>query len=339
MPLMARDISALIPHLKSPKKVLITTHAKPDGDAMGSSLALKLLLEQLGHTVTVVVPTDYPDFLYWMPNNEQVLIYPDKESECNSIISGADMLFCLDFNHLSRIKSMQAAVHNAKGIKVMIDHHLNPSDFDDYRLSKSSASSTAELVYEFYETLKEDCSLNKDIAACIYTGIMTDTGSFRFDSTTARVHRIVADLVDQGINVGRIHNLIYDSFDENRLRLLGYLLDKKMTVLPEYKAAYISLNRKELLKFNVKTGDTEGIVNYPLGIRGIEVVAMIIDRSNSGADQNEIRLSLRSIGDIAVNEISGKYFNGGGHKNAAGGQVNTSIEDAINKFVKAVSEL
>ena len=339
MPLMARDISALIPHLKSPKKVLITTHAKPDGDAMGSSLALKQLLEQLGHKVTVIVPTDYPDFLYWMPDNDEVIIYPGNVSDCNTIIAEADLLFCLDFNHLSRIKSMQGPVEKAKGIKVMIDHHLDPSDFDNYRLSKPSASSTAELIYEFYEIIKEDCVLTKDIAACIYTGIMTDTGSFRFDSTTARVHRIVADLVDQGINVGNIHNLIYDSFDENRLRLLGYLLDKKMIVLPEHKAAYISLNREELIEYNVKTGDTEGIVNYPLGIRGIEVVAMITDRTTSASSQNEIRLSLRSIGDISVNEISGKYFNGGGHKNAAGGQVNTSIEDAINKFVKAVSEL
>lgn len=336
---MARDIIELIPLLDDTKKIVITTHAKPDGDAMGSSLALYDILVQLKHNVNIVVPTDYPDFLYWLPGNDKVIIYPEQKKQSDELISEAELIFCLDFNHLSRIKGMQDSVKNSSAIKIMVDHHLNPSDFDSYRLSRTSASSTAELIYELYELLHDKIVLNKDIAACIYTGIMTDTGSFRFDCTTAQVHRIIANLIETGIKAAEIHNYVYDSFNENRLRLLGYILSEKMVILEEYNAAYISLSKEDLTRFNVKTGDTEGIVNYPLGIRGIRIAVMITDRSSEKSDENEIRLSLRSIGDISVSDMSNKYFNGGGHKNAAGGMVKTSIEDAIERFKKALSEM
>ena len=283
--LMAKHINELIPLLETEKKIVITTHAKPDGDAMGSSLALSDILKQMGHDVNIIVPTDYPDFLFWLPGNDTVLIYPDKKNISDSLIDKAELIFCLDFNNLGRIRLMTNPVSKSKAKKVMIDHHLNPVDFDDYRLSKEKASSTAELIYEFLILLDSKAKLNKNIASCIYTGIMTDTGSFRFDSTTSDVHKIIASLIEHGIDIARIHNLVYDSFSENRLRFLGHVLLNKMTLLPEYKAAYIALEKEDLEKFKLKTGDTEGVVNYPLGINGIEIAAMITDRTPNNADE------------------------------------------------------
>ena len=335
-PPMAKEISKLFPQLEKAKNVVITTHAKPDGDAMGSSLALSNILIQMGHHVNVITPTDYPDFLDWLPGNDKVLIYPDKKNISDQLIANADLIFCLDFNDLGRIRLMTTSVSESKAKKIMIDHHMYPSDFDDFRLARTSASSTAELIYEFLILLNGKAELNTDISNCIYTGIMTDTGSFRFDSTTSEVHKIISSLIDQGIDVAKIHNLVYDSFSENRLRFLGHVLLNKMVLIPEHKAAYIALEKEDMEKFSLKTGDTEGVVNYPLGINGIEISAMITDRTQNKDSEKEIRLSLRSIGDFPVNELSMRYFNGGGHKNAAGGQTNTSVQETVEIFKNAL---
>ncbi|MFD2162073.1 bifunctional oligoribonuclease/PAP phosphatase NrnA [Paradesertivirga mongoliensis] len=321
------ELTSLKDLLAYPQHIVITTHHKPDGDAMGSSLGLYNYLIQKGHHVYVIAPTDYPFFLHWLPNNPEVLIYTEKEQEANKIIDEADLIFCLDFNTLSRINEMGEVVRNAKGKKIMIDHHLEPEDFDDYRHWSINACATAQLVYDFIVTImKEPNLINKDVATCLYTGIMTDSGSFRFPTTTPAVHHIVADLIARGAENSKIHQLVYDNFAESRLRFLGYCLLNKLEVFEEYNTALISVAQDELDRFGIETGDTEGLVNYALTINGIKLAALIIERPD------KVKLSLRSTGDFPANEICKKYFNGGGHRNAAGGASDKPLQEVISEF-------
>jgi phosphoesterase RecJ-like protein len=321
------EISHLKEFLAEPKRIVITTHPKPDGDAMGSSLGLYNYLIQKGHHIKVITPTDYPNFLHWMPSNSEVMIFTEEEEKSKEFIANADIIFCLDFNSLTRIYELGDFVRESKAKKVLIDHHLEPEGFEDYRLWTTSACSTAHLVYEFIVDVMGDHKLlNKDVASCLYTGIMTDTGSFRFRSTTAHVHQIVADLIACGADNTLIHQLVYDDFSISRLRFLGHCLLNKLEVLPEYNTAIIVITKEELEEFQVNTGDTEGIVNYALSISGIRLAALIIER------QNVVKLSLRSIGDFPANEICKKYFSGGGHKNASGGISNEKIDAVREKF-------
>ncbi len=313
--------------LADPKHIVITTHHKPDGDAMGSSLGLYNYLIQKGHQVRVISPTDYPAFLQWLPNNPEVLIYTEKPEESKQFVADADIIFCLDFNALSRINELGEIVRAATAKKVMIDHHLEPEGFDDYRHWTINACATAQLVYDFIVTVMGERHLiNKDVATCLYTGIMTDSGSFRFPTTTAEVHYIVADLINCGAENWRIHQQVYDNFSENRLRFLGYCLLYKLEVFYDLKAAIITITRDELRKYEIKTGDTEGIVNYALSINGIRLAVLIIERDD------KVKLSLRSTGDFPANEICKKYFNGGGHRNAAGGHSDEPIEMVRRQF-------
>ena len=319
--------------LQSPKRIVITTHHKPDGDAMGSSLGLYACLIQKGHHVQVITPTDYPDFLQWMPHNSEVLIYTDAIAQCESIIAAADIVFCLDFNSLKRINELGEIVRNSTAIKVMIDHHLEPEDFDDYRHWDINACAAAQLVYDFIvNQLKEPSLINKDVATCLYTGIMTDSGSFRFPLATSAVYRIAADLIDLGAEHWRIHQLVYDNASENRLRFLGYCLANKLEVMREFNTAIISITKDELKRFNIVTGDTEGIVNYALSINGIRLAALIIERTD------KVKLSLRSTGDFPANEICKKYFEGGGHRNAAGGAAARPLDVVVKEFKTILTE-
>jgi len=327
------DLETLKAKLANPCKIVITTHHKPDGDAMGSSLGLFNYLVQKGHFVKVVTPTDYPYFLQWLPNNPEVIIYTDKVEESKKLVAEAELIFCLDFNTLTRINELGEEVTKAEGIKVMIDHHLEPEGFDDYRHWDINACATAQLVYDFIANqLNDKESINKDVATCLYTGIVTDSGSFRFPNVTANLHRIVADLIDAGAVNWRIHQQLYDNTTEGRLKFLGYCLSNKLEVFREFNTALITVSDEDIKKFDIQTGETEGVVNYALSISGIKLAAFIVER------KDKVKLSLRSTGEFPANEICKKYFNGGGHRNAAGGQSDDKFEDVIEKFKSILPE-
>jgi len=321
------DLAKLRNFLQQPRHIVITTHHKPDGDAMGSSLGLYNYLIQQGHHVKVITPTDYPDFLSWMPGNGEVIIYTDNIQQSAELVAAAEMIFCLDFNTLSRINELGELVRTSKALKVMIDHHLEPEDFDDYRHWDINACASAQLVYDFIvHQLHHKELINKDVATCLYTGIMTDSASFKLPNTTSAVHRIVADLIDQGANNAAIHDLVYSNISEERLRFTGYCISNKLEILHEFNTSLISVNKNELEHYHVETGDTEGIVNYGLSIEGVKLTAFIVER------KGKVKLSLRSKGEFPANEICKKYFNGGGHRNAAGGESTDSLEEVIEKF-------
>jgi len=327
------DLDTLKKILAQPRKIVITTHHKPDGDAMGSSLGLYNYFIQKGHHVKLVTPTDYPYFLHWLPNNPEVIIYTEKEEESKKLVADAELIFCLDFNALSRINELGEEVRNSNALKIMIDHHLEPEGFDDFRHWNINACATAELIYDFIANLLEDKPLiTKDVATCLYTGIMTDSGSFRFPNVTANLHRIVADLIEAGAQNWRIHQQVYDNATEGRLKFLGYCLSNKLEVFREFNTALITVSKDDIKKFDIQTGETEGVVNYALSINGIKLAAFIVERND------KVKLSLRSIGDFPANEICKKYFSGGGHRNAAGGQSDESFETVIEKFKSILPE-
>ncbi|MBV7529957.1 bifunctional oligoribonuclease/PAP phosphatase NrnA [Chitinophaga sp. sic0106] len=327
-----KSIEEIKPLLESPKKVVITMHQKPDADAMGSSLAMYHYLIQKGHAVTVISPTNFPDFLKWMPAAELVLDFESSNDKSMAALEGIDLLFCLDFNALYRTKNMAPFLEKMDCVKILIDHHLEPQPNFDYGVSDTSASSTAQLVYETIYKLGDDKLINLDIAACIYAGTVTDTGSFRFASTSARVHRMVADLMDRGLKHEIIHQNIYDNFLENRLRFLGHSLLNRMEVFYEFNTAMLAIPYSDLKRFDLMTGDTEGLVNFLLSIQGIKLAALIIDRNV------EVKLSFRSKGDFDVNTFARKYFDGGGHFNASGGRSSDSLEKTVERFLKAIEE-
>jgi bifunctional oligoribonuclease and PAP phosphatase NrnA len=317
--------------LSSPQKIVITTHYKPDADALGSSLAMYNYLVKKGHDVIVVTPSDYPWFLNWMTGNEKVLVFdPEKErSRLNAtkVFEQADVVFCLDFSVIDRVQDLKDILASAPGIKILLDHHLEPQHFAKYELWDTKAAATAELVYDFILMMGDESLLDVQIAECIYAGIMTDTGSFRFSSTSAKVHLIIAELIKIGVDNFKIHSLVYDNNSEDRLRFTGYALSEKLRIMRKQKTAYFAISKEELTKFHSKTGDTEGLVNYALSIEGINFAALIIERPDS------VKLSFRSRGDFSVNEFSRKYFEGGGHRNAAGGKSNLSLEETEKKFL------
>jgi phosphoesterase RecJ-like protein len=327
------NLASLTELLDQPRKIVITTHHKPDGDAMGSSLGLYHYLIQLGHHTKVITPTDYPEFLSWLPGNEDVIIYTEALQQSAKLIAEADLIFCLDFNSLSRINEMGELVRESSAYKVMIDHHLEPEDFDDYRHWNINACAAAQLVYDFIaNVLRKKELINKDVATCLYTGILTDSASFRLPNTTSTVHRIVAELIDAGAVNWRIHELIYNSSSENRLRFLGHCLANRLEVLPEFNTAIIWVTKEDLAMYDINTGDTEGIVNYALSIATVHLAAFIVDR------KDRVKLSLRSKGEFPANDICKRYFEGGGHRNAAGGQSVDTLEGTINKFKSILPE-
>ncbi len=306
---------------------MITTHHKPDADALGSSLGMANYLIKKGHNVKVITPSDYPGFLNWMKGNDKVLVYSDENSEqVQRFINEADTIITLDFSVLHRINEMGEMVRNAKAFKVNVDHHLEPEDFADYRLWNTKAASTCELCFELIVMLGDKALIDKDIAECLYAGIMTDTGGFRHPNTTQNVHEVVAELIGIGADNAKIAKEIYDTNSLNRLKFLGFALSQKLEILPEFHTAYFAITNDELNRFESKTGDTEGLVNYALSLEGI-VLAVLFKDSGDG-----IKMSFRSIGEFPANEIASKYFNGGGHRNAAGGKTEGTLEETVDKF-------
>ena len=322
------DIEAIGDLLRHPHRILITTHQNPDADAMGSSLGLAGYLRQKGHTVTVVTPTDYPHNLAWMPGNDTVIAYDGKNRTLvEGLMAEADTIFCLDFSGLDRIKDLGPMVRTATARKVMIDHHLEPELFADLAYWDPKAASTTQLVFKLIDALGESNLIDADVAACLYAGLMTDTGSFRHPSTTTEVHEIAAQLLARGIDVSNIHRRIFDGVSIDKLRLLGYVLNEKLRILPDYNFAYITLTADELRRYHSKTGDTEGLVNYALSVEGVRAAAILIDRVD------EIRLSFRSVGNFSVRDLVSTHFNGGGHKNAAGGRMKLSLAETEQKLL------
>lgn len=327
------QINEIFPQLRDPKNVVITTHQKPDGDAMGSSLGLFHFLKQLGHSVTVVSPTNWADFLDWMPSTKLVLDYERQTEEANELIDKADWIFCLDFNTLSRTKRMEEKLANATGIRILIDHHQEPQiEKFAYGVSSTNKSSTCEMVYDLIMDSGNEAFINESVAECLYSGVMTDTGSFRFPSTSASVHRMVATLKDKGLQHSHVHEALFDNYLENRFRFIGHILLNRMEIFYEYNTALIAVNQQDLIKYDIITGDTEGLVNYPLSIKGIKLAAIVIDRGE------ERKCSFRSKGSFDVNTFARKYFNGGGHFNAAGGQSKEPLDAVVAKFKEAMTE-
>ena len=316
--------------LSAKQNVVITTHVNPDGDAIGSSVALLNFLIKMGHDVSVIVPNDYPDFLKWMKNDELIINYSNSKNESQEKIKNASLIFCLDFNNLNRINEIGDYISDSKAKKVLIDHHLDPSDFYDFKIHDIKASATAELVYNFLIELDSN-AVDKDISEALYTGILTDTGSFKF-SMSPKVHKIVSDLMIRGVDIGFINNKIYDSNSLDKLKLIGYALSEKLEVISNGNAAYIVLSRKDLKDHNFKKGDTEGLLNYALSISNVNMAVLIIET------KERIKFSFRSIGQFSVNEFAKKYFNGGGHKNAAGGSLEDKLSVALEKFLKDISK-
>jgi len=327
------DILAIKELLATPKKIVIIPHRSPDGDAMGSTLALYHFLLKENHQAVVIAPNDFPNFLAWLPSSETVLIFENDKENCIKIIQEAEIVFTLDFNALHRTGEMEHVLNKVTAPMIMIDHHQKPDSYATYTYSDTVFGSTCEMVYNFISYLGKKEAIDKTIATCIYTGITTDSGSFRFPSTTSTTHRIVADLIDLGIENSNIHNQLFDNNSYNRLQLLGRAL-QNMKVFPELKTSYISLSQKELDEFHYEKGDTEGIVNYGLTIKGIEFAAIFIEHR----DENIIKISFRSQGDFDVNQFARDHFNGGGHINAAGGKSYESLKKTIEKFEKIISE-
>ena len=328
------EIKAIQELLSTPKKVVIIPHRSPDGDAMGSTLGLYHFLKQLNHQAIVVAPNEFPDFLAWLPASNEVLIYEKEKGKTAQIIFDADLVFTLDFNALHRTGEMEQVLNKVTAPFIMIDHHQKPDDYAKYMFSDTKYGSTCEMLYHFIVNLGHKNLIDKTIATCIYTGIVTDSGSFRFPSTTSTTHRVVADLIDIGIENGTIHNNLFDNNSYNRLQLLGQAL-QNMKLLFDKKTSYITLSQKELDQNNYVKGDTEGIVNYGLSIKGIVFTAIFIEHR----DENIIKISFRSQGDFDVNQFARTHFNGGGHINAAGGKSYLSLKDTVAKFEEILTKI
>ena len=315
--------------LSEKKNIVITTHKTPDGDALGSSLALFHALTQ-HHNVSIIVPNEYPAYLKWLPGNDHVIIHEGNEVKSNLLIDESDLIFCLDFNKLHRVDMMVNAIENSRSYKIMIDHHEEPDNFCNQILSDPKISSTAELMYSFLLNL--NYKLSKDIAICIYTGIITDTGSLRYPNVTHNTHVIVSELLKFNINHSSIHMNLFDSQNKSRLLLLKIILNN-LKIFKRQQAALTFLNEKDLLECNYQKGDTEGFVNMPLSLKNIRFSTLFIEFKDG------IKMSFRSQGDFDVNLFAKTYFNGGGHKNAAGGFLtNKNMEDSINYFSEVLAE-
>ena len=320
--------------LSSPRKIIITTHVKPDADALGSSLGLSNYLIKKGHEVTVITPTDYPYFLTWMKGNEGVLDFSNGEQRQKALakLEQADLIFCLDFSVLDRVNELGALIRKSSAYIVNIDHHQDPEDFADFRRWSIQAAATCELVYELIVELGDKELIDKGIASCLYAGILTDTGGFRHPNTTKNVHLVVAELIEAGADAAQIANLIYDSNSVNRLKFIGFAITRRLVVREDLELAYFAISKKDLKKYQSQTGDTEGLVNYALSLTGVKVAALFSEREDG------VKISFRSSVEVAVNKFAAAHFGGGGHKNAAGGKSSLSLKKTVERFESLVEE-
>ena len=312
-------------------KIAITGHVNPDGDAIGSCLALYHFFKKLDFEVKICVPNKIPKFLKWLPDAKKIINHEYIKNTAESVLKHADIIFCVDYNSVERTADMQHAISNSKATKILIDHHPEPQDFVDFTFSDTKISSAAELCYYFIKEYQPNL-FDKSIAECLFTGIITDTGMFEYSSATAETLKVASFLMSFGIDKQEILNQIYHNFSVDRMRLMGYVLNEKMIILPEKKTAYISLTKEEFKKYNYVVGDHENFVNLPLSINNIYVSALFLEIDNS------IRISLRSQGDYDVNKIARKYFSGGGHKNAAGGYSKLTMKETLKNFEEIIKK-
>lgn len=316
--------------LSQPKNIALVSHKNPDGDTISTALAMMQYLRMKGHEVSILIPNQYPAYYAWMPGCQEFVIFDKEASLVREKLQNANLIFCLDFNKLNRTGNMTPDLINAKGIKIVIDHHLYPSEEFDYYFTETDTSSTGELLYEFIVALEDQHLINKDIALSIYTAIMTDTGSFSYNCDNARTYMIVSELIQKGVEPALVHKLVYDTFTENRLRLLGFAISKRMLVWRDLRTAVIYLDKRDLNKFNYEVGDTEGVVNYPLSMEGVNLSILLTERDKL------IRMSFRSKGKFSVNTLASEHFEGGGHKNAAGGTSTLTIAETLEKLKEVV---
>jgi phosphoesterase RecJ-like protein len=326
---LSYDLSALKKKLgQTDAKIVIVTHRNPDGDAIGSITALYNVFKKVGYSVKMVVPNEFPSFLKWIPGAKKIHIFANETEYASQLLKNADIIFALDFNDLSRVREFQDNISGSSSYKIIIDHHPEPGNIADLLISETRVSSTAELIYSFIISLGHKHLVDKDIATCIYAGIMTDTGCFSFNSSRPETFGIVSELLIYGIEKDAIYGKIFDNFSFNRMRLMGYCLNKKMQLMPEFRTAFISLSGEELKEYKFNIGDSEGFVNLPLSINGVIFSALFIE------NKDRIKISFRSKGNFAVNKICTEHFNGGGHKNASGGESFDTLQNTIDKFVK-----
>lgn len=319
--------------IQSNNPVSIVVHRNPDGDALGSSIGLKLYLEKrYKRNVQVIIPDPFPEFLDWLPEADSTLEFERNPDQTTSVLNESGLIFCLDFNHPSRVGSMEDVLRKTTGVKVMIDHHQEPDNFVHYMCSETSASSTCELVLEFIQADGGDAYLDEHIAKCLYTGIMTDTGSFRFSATTPKTHVMAARLMQTGFEHWKIHEAIFNQNSLQKLQLWGYAMSRKMHVVEGLNTCYVVVTAQELEEHHYQEGDLEGLVNFALSIRGTVLGVLFSER------KGRVRISFRSIGDFPANQLSKKYFNGGGHINAAGGSTESSLEEAVDLFLRVLPE-
>ena len=313
-------------------KIVIVAHVGPDGDAMGSTLALWHYLMTIEKEPVVIVPTSFPDFLAWMPGSECVLIYEDNKEKSDELIAAAELIFTLDFNQASRMAKMADAVINAAAPKILVDHHLHPDTFAKITISYPEISSTSELIFRLICRLGDFSMINLACAECIYTGMMTDTGGFTYNSNGQEIYIIIAELIKLGIDKDAIYRKVFNTYSVDRLRLMGLCLYEKMKIYPEYRTALITLSQQELSQFNYINGDAEGFVNIPLSIDGVDFSVFMRE------DTDKIKISLRSQGTFPANKVSADLFNGGGHLNAAGGESYLTLAETVNKFEEALPD-
>jgi phosphoesterase RecJ-like protein len=328
-----RPIQDAFSLLKTPQKIFIVTHHKPDGDAIGSMLGLSHFLKKLGHEVAAIEPSEMPEFLLWMPGVDDVFNYEEKPEKCEEAFKQADLIFCLDFNDPSRTKYFTQHLEQTTQPKIIIDHHLFPKECWNYGMINSEKSSTSEMVYDFINLMGMNELIDTNIAICLYTGLMTDTGSFRFSCTTEETHLMVADLKRKGLEHSFIHEQVNDSWSLKRMQFLGYVLLEKMEIFSQDHAGLIALSKQDLKTFGININETEGLVNQPLSIKGVQFATLITERAD------EVRLSFRSKGALDVNAFARKYFSGGGHMNASGGKSNLSFSETVTYFKQILNEI
>ena len=332
--MQTKEIELIKDILSTPKKIAIIPHKNPDGDALGSALGLFHILKKLNHEVKIISPNDFPDFLSWLPASESIEIFEKNKEATTEFLNSSDLLFTLDFNAFHRTgDAMENVLNKIKAPFVMIDHHQMPDDYALITVSDVNYGSTCELLYNFLNELNLTHLINKDSATCIYTGIVTDSGSFKFQKTTGNTHRVVADLIDRGVNNPMVHESLFNTSSYSRLQLLGRALEN-LKVLPQHKTAFTTLSQKELYEFNFQKGDTEGIVNYGLSIKDIDFAAIFIENKDEGI----IKISFRSEGNFDVNEFARNHFSGGGHINAAGGKSLLTLNETINRFIDILAK-
>ncbi|MBT8376612.1 MAG: bifunctional oligoribonuclease/PAP phosphatase NrnA [Bacteroidia bacterium] len=329
----SKDILELKSLLNTPKEIVIVPHKNPDGDAMGSTLGLYHFLKGLGHKATVIAPNDYPEFLKWLPSDDTVIKYESQTKEADDLIDKAELIFTLDFNALSRTGEMETSLIASTATKILIDHHQQPDQYAAYMYSDVSMSSTCEMVFNFIEFLDGLDRISPEIATCLYTGIMTDTGSFKFRSTTSRTHRVIATLIDKGADNMQIHDNVYDTNSYQSLQLLGCAL-QNLRLLTEFNTVYITLSQEELDAHNFRKGDTEGFVNYGLSIKDVVLAVIFIENKQ----EDIIKISLRSKGTFSVNDFARTHFSGGGHINAAGGRSELDLSETVEKFISILPQ-